>query len=242
MKNTIIIIIVAIVVAAAAWYFFFRGETAPATNTETTEESVEEANADVDMPSESTATMETGTYEVNNEESSITWQAGKPAIAGYVHTGTFDMDSGEVKLTDSEITGEFVIDVNSLQMTSLGGGKAGQESTLEGHLKGERFFDVETYPTATFRVTNVTPKELPGPGEEDYTATGELTLKGETHEVNFPMKVIVSGEDEVWMSADLTIDRTLWGIDYGSASIAEEITDNIIGDEVKLNLVVKLEK
>lgn len=240
MKN-ILITITVVLLGVAAWYLFVKGNEL-ATTSEDSIETESEVNADLEMPIESKTTMETGTYDASTANSSVTWQAGKPAIAGYVHTGKFLIDSGAVSLTESEITGEFVIDINSLEMTSLGGGKAGQESTLEGYLKGERFFDVATYPTATFTVTDVSPKVLPGPGQTDYTATGELTLKGKTNSINFPIKVLVANENEVWMTAAITIDRTLWGIDFGSASIAEEITDNIIGDDVTLDLVMKLEK
>src|SRR5690606_15202178 len=145
-------------------------------------------------------------------------------------------------LERGELTGEFIIDVDSLDMVSLGGGKAGQESILEGHLKGERFFDTANYPTAKFTITDVEPKVLPGPDHSDYTATGQLTIKGQTNEISFPMKVVVDDKGEVWVTAQLEIDRTKWGIDFGSASIAEEITENIIGDEVKLDLKVKLGK
>ncbi len=240
MKN-IIIAIAVVLLGVLAWYFFISGNES-ATTTENSAETDAEVNTEVEMPIESTTTMETGTYEAATNDSSVYWQAGKPAIAGYVHTGKFQVDSGEVTLTDGELTGEFIIDINSLEMTSLGGGKEGQESALEGHLKSDHFFDVATYPTATFTVTDVSPKVLPGPGNSDYTATGELTLKGKTNTVNFPMKVLVANENEVWMTAEVTIDRTLWGIDFGSASVAEEITDNIIGDEVTLDLVMKLEK
>lgn len=240
MKN-ILIAIVVVLLGVLAWYFFINGNES-ATTSEDSVDSESGVNSDLDMPIESRMTMETGTYEAAPAYSSVNWQAGKPAIAGYVHTGKFEVDSGEVTLTEGELTGEFVIDVNSLVVTSLGGGKEGQESSLEAHLKSDSFFDVATYPKATFTVTDVSPKVLPGPGESDYTATGELTLKGKTNSVSFPMKVLVANENEVWMTAAITIDRTLWGIDFGSASIAEEITDNIIGDDVMLDLVMKLEK
>lgn len=240
MKN-ILIAIAVVLLGVLAWYFFIKNDEAT-TNPEDSVETESEMNADLDMPIESGTTMETGTYKVASDDSAVTWQAGKPAIAGYVHTGTFDIESGDINLTDGELSGEFVIDINSLQVTSLGGGKVGQESALEEHLKSERFFDVTTYPTATFTVTDVSPKILPGPGKSDYNATGELTLKGKTNSISFPMKVLVANEDEVWMTAALTIDRTLWGIDFGSASVAEKITDNIIGDDVTMNLMMKLEK
>lgn len=194
------------------------------------------------VPVKSAKTMETGTYEADIRDSSIDWEAGKPAIAGYVHHGTFSLQSGAVTLADERLTGEFVIDITSLEVTSLGGGKAVQESALEGHLKGERFFDVANNPTATFKIVDVSPKVLPGPERSDYEATGELTMKGQTHEVTFPMKVVVSENDEVRVTADLEIDRTKWGIDFGSASVADKITENIIGDDVKLELDVILMK
>lgn len=241
MKN-ILIILGVVLVALAGWYFFMK-EDAPETAQNETELAVEGNEITFSSrPTESVATMETGTYEAVTEDSNIEWEAGKPAISGYVHTGTFSLQSGEVTLTDGELTGEFVVDINSLKITSLGGGKMGQESTLEGHLKGEGFFDAENYSTATFSVTDVTPKVLPGPDQSEYTATGELTMKGKTESVSFPMRVIVDDNNEVWMLADVTLDRTKWGVSGGSASIADRITDNIIGDEVKLELEVKLSK
>lgn len=241
MKN-ILIAIVVVILGAGAWYFLVRDNEPTVNNSESAIETESEMNSDLGMPVESRTTMETGTYEASTEDSAVYWQAGKPAIVGYVHTGKFQVDSGAVVLTDGDLSGEIVIDINSLKVTSLGGGKEGQESTLEEHLKSDRFFDTEAYPTATFTITDVSPKVLPGPGNSDYTATGELTLKGKTNSVDFPMKVLVANENEVWMTAELTIDRTLWGIDFGSATVADKITENIIGDEVKLDLVMKLEK
>jgi polyisoprenoid-binding protein YceI len=194
------------------------------------------------IPVKSDQTMVIGTYKADIKQSEIDWEAGKPAIAGYVHHGTFGLRSGEVTLVDDKLTGEFLIDVDSLKVTSLGGGKAGQESALEGHLKGERFFDVANNPTATFKITKVEPQILPGPGQAEYTATGELTMKGKTNEVTFPMKVVVDGDEKVYVTANLEIDRTKWGIDFGSATVAEKITENIIGDSVKLDLQIWLAK
>lgn len=240
MKNVLIALGVVIILVGAFWlYRSWDNEQGSVTMNE---EQVTGSVTFDSVPAESEREMEAGTYVADAEESSIDWEAGKPAIAGYVHHGNFSLKSGEVTLEDEALTGEFVIDVESLDMVSLGGGKAGQESTLEGHLKGERFFDTANHPTATFTITDVTPKVLPGPDQSEYTATGELTIKGKTNEVSFPMKVVVNEDNEVFVTAQLEIDRTKWGIDFGSASIAEEITDNIIGDTVRLDLMVKLNK
>ena len=236
MRNTVLIIVVGALLLVGG-YWFFTSRTADMQTT-----GLEEDGTDVMVTEESMARMEPGVYRADTDTSTITWQAGKPAIAGYVHTGTFRIEGGEINLIDENLTGEFVIDMNSLKVTSLGGGNAGAESTLEGHLKGERFFDVETYPTATFRVTEVSPKVLPSPTQTEYTAKGDLTMNGQTHSVEFPMRVVVSETGTVTITSALEIDRTVWGIDFGSSSIADKITDQIIGDMVTINLMMELDK
>lgn len=233
MKNLVIVLGVGIILLGGAFYFFsINKEQSASTDTDTRE----------GASLESVSIMEPGTYTADSSESTVAWQAGKPAISGYVHTGTFSVQSGEIELTEESLSGEFVLDMDSLKVTSLGGGKAGQESLLESHLKAAGFFDVENYPIATFVISDVSPKILPGPNNTEYTASGELTLKGKTNSVSFPMRVIVGENNEVWMYASLTIDRTRWGVSAGSASVADRITENIIGDDVVIDIKMKLVK
>lgn len=247
MKNKNILIlgtIVALLIVGGIYWFNQEQDQAAISNDEEGRIASESEFTDVSgQPEVSEITMETGIYEVDEERSSITWQAGKPAIAGYVHTGSFSLsEGGTVTLTDSELTGEVTVDMNSLEMLSLGGGKEGQESTLERHLKGEGFFNTSEYPEATFTITDVSPKVLPGPNDSEYTATGELTMKGVTDTITFPMSVVVASENEAWMTASFDIDRTLWGINSGSASVVDRVTDQIIGDTVSLELTMLLVK
>src|SRR5947207_5409386 len=53
----------------------------------------------------------------------------------------------------------------------------------DGHLKSADFFDVEKYPTMTFKSTKVVRK-----GEEEYSVTGNLTLHGVTKPVTFEVE------------------------------------------------------
>lgn len=234
-KNTILILAaIAIVAAGGYWLYNSRQAAAPATNETDTQAEIDTA--------ESVAKMEPGTYAADTDESAIAWEAGKPAISGYVHHGTFSLDSGSVTLDENSLSGDFVIDINSLHIVSLGGGKAGQESALEGHLKSSAFFDTEKYPTASFRITDASPKVQPGPSQTDYTAKGELTMKGQTHEIEFPMKVIVNEDGSVNVTASLDLDRTEWGINFGSAKVVEQITNQVIGDTVGIDLDMKFQK
>jgi len=86
----------------------------------------------------------------------------------------------------------------------------------DDHMKNEDFFNVEQYPEMTFKSTAI---EVTGENTADIT--GDLTLLGQTHPVVLhvihnktgphPMNAKkVSG-----FSATATLDRTLWGMDYG---------------------------
>lgn len=214
-------IIIVLVLLGGGW--FLTSQNAPAPTETHTEAGAESAARGIrPVP---------GSYTVAPEESSIAWSAGKPLIAGYVHTGTLNVASGTIEVGDATASGSFVIDMASVKVTSLGGGKEGRESQLEAHLKRDDFFGTEEYPTGTFTITSVVPTE----GENQYTVTGNLTLKDVTNEVSFVAN-IYEEEGQLHAHADFAIDRTKWGITFASASVFDNLANNAIGDEVNLSL------
>ncbi len=60
------------------------------------------------------------------------------------------------------------------------------QQKLNGHLKNGDFFEVEKYPTATFKITSVKKNN-----DKVYNSlvTGNLTVKGKTNAVSFPAKI-----------------------------------------------------
>jgi polyisoprenoid-binding protein YceI len=88
--------------------------------------------------------------------------------------------------------------------------KPNQETALEGHLKGERWFNVTNYPTATFVINKFIPK---GDSETTFTYTieGDLTLKGQTHPVTFDAVIYENIDGVIKAEAATEIDRTKWG-------------------------------
>lgn len=174
-----------------------------------------------------------GEYVVDVEKSSIRWAGQKPLVDGYVNSGSLAVESGNISVANDVATGEFAIDMNTLSVSDTPQ-KPGAESTLESHLKGARWFDVETYPSASFSIESVTPRT-----DSDttfmYDITGNLTMKGVTDELSFPAMIFVNNEGNLEAKADLEFDRTIWGITSGSGSFFDNLADNVIDDMVALS-------
>ena len=161
-----------------------------------------------------TVGINVGVYKIIASESLINWESQKPLIPGYVHKGTIGLSSGSIDMkSENSASGSVIIDMNSIKVTSLGGGKEGRESALETHLKNKDFFDVGTYSTGTFTIDSITP--VTG---TSYNVTGKLTLKGITKPISFPI-TFVEKDGKITADGSVSIDRTQWGINFASKSL-----------------------
>jgi polyisoprenoid-binding protein YceI len=138
-------------------------------------------------------------------------------------TGTetvrFSKWSGVAQVVGGKVQGVHVdVDVTSLD--------AGKEK-LNGHLKSPDFFDAEKYPKATFQSTSIV--EGSSEAGKTHTVTGDLTMRGVTKSVTFPMKLEVT-DDRVTGEAEFAINRMDWNIAYPGAP------DNLIQDKVVLTV------
>lgn len=175
----------------------------------------------------------TASYNVDAAASTVNWEGTK--VIGGGHTGTIPINKGVLETSDGNLVGGmFTIDVAGLMNSDLGedDGKA----KLEGHLKSEDFFHVDQFPTATFEITNVAPAGE-ATSEHTHDITGNLTLKGTSRSITIPAMVKMSGDRIEAKTPDFVIDRTEWGVIYGSKSGGIELAkDKIISDEVGLQL------
>jgi polyisoprenoid-binding protein YceI len=178
------------------------------------------------------ASLKPGMYALLPSESVIEWSAGKPLISDYVHKGTIGLSAGSLLVSEKTSTGSFTIDMNAIKVLSLGGGKSGKESALESHLKGDNFFASAQFPTGAFKVNSMEKKA----GADSYLIKGDLTLKGVTKPVELSAIVKQGTDGKITASGPVTINRTLWGITYGSGSFFSGLANNAIDDNIKLNL------
>lgn len=163
---------------------------------------------------------------VNTESSTITWTGSK--VVGGSHTGNVALKSGSLDITKGKLKGgSFVIDMTTLTDTDLEGE---WKQKLEGHLKSDDFFGVETFPTAEFSITKVSSTD-----SGTYDVTGDITIKGKTESISFPTTVAQEG-DGYKATASITIDRSKFDVRYGSGSFFDNLGDNAISDEFTLEI------
>ncbi|MDB4297213.1 YceI family protein [Flavobacteriaceae bacterium] len=158
-------------------------------------------------------------HAIKTSESSIEWLGKK--VTGE-HTGTINFKEGNVSIKKGNLVGgSFVVDMTTINVTDLQGEYKGK---LEGHLNSDDFFGVAAHPTATFVITAVNGKEI----------FGDLTIKGHTEKQAFVLHV-----NNNLISGKVTIDRTKFGIRYGSKSFFDNLKDKAISDAFVLDVKIK---
>jgi polyisoprenoid-binding protein YceI len=119
----------------------------------------------------------------------------------------------------------------TIQMASIDTGDEGRD----GHLRTNDFFDIEEFPTMTFRSTGIT-----GSGS-DYQITGDLTIRGVTKPVTFDLEYGGFGKDP-WGNtrAGFTLTGTINRKDFGMAYNAVLETGGImVGEKVSVELDIE---
>ncbi len=185
----------------------------------------------MDSEEAAVATVEAVTFNVDTEASNIAWIGSKPTED---HTGNISLASGIVKVNGDVVeSGEFTIDMTSIEVTDLEGDAAGNlKAHLEGTVEGKEtdFFNTPKYPTAKFVVTGLKATD------NNTTLEGNLTLKDVTKKIAFDVTVKYDGDKMMLTSEDFTIDRTDWGIQYGSSNFTDIVANKAISDDITLTL------
>lgn len=161
---------------------------------------------------------------INISKSTIVWTGKK--ITGE-HIGTLQFKEGSLFYAKKKLAkGSFTVDMTTLNNTDQSGK---DKLELEGHLKSNDFFSTEEFKEAklVFKAIKLVSKGT-------YAVVADLTIKGKTNPVIFDL--IIKGNKA---STTLIIDRTKYGIQYGSGSFFADLGDRTIYDEfeLKVNLV-----
>lgn len=161
--------------------------------------------------------------QLNTQESLIHWAGDK--IIGNGHKGIIKVQTGEIHLEGDKIVGaKVIIDMNSME--EVGAGSPEYAAQLIGHLKSDDFFKTEKYPTSTIAVKAVNGNKV----------TADLTILDKTNEITFDAEISLS--DKISVKAKFSINRTDWGIVYGSGSFFDLLKDQTIKDNIDFEVSI----
>jgi polyisoprenoid-binding protein YceI len=148
--------------------------------------------------------------------------------------GEFTSLKGSLKFDEQDVANSHVeaeIDATTINT---------REPQRDAHLKSADFFDVEKFPSLSFRSTSVSTK-----GADELAVGGELTIHGVTRPVTFTVEGPSAPAKDPWgntrigLSATTKINRKDFGLTWNAAL---ETGGILVGEEVTITLDVQFVK
>lgn len=169
------------------------------------------------------------TLTVDTASSKLEWTGSKRVGGG--HNGTIKVKEGNVVVEKDMIkSGEIVIDMTSIEVLDIP--KTDENNgKLLGHLSSPDFFDVKNHPTAKLVIKSAKKDK------EATMITGDLTIRGKTQPVSFPVKMEMK-DSQTTATGKLTFDRTKHDVKYGSSNFFKLAADKVINNEIGLSFSV----
>jgi polyisoprenoid-binding protein YceI len=164
------------------------------------------------------------THNIATDLSTVAWKG--TMLGMYSHEGTVPLT--EASLTtqgESVVGGKFAVDLSGITPTDANyDEKAGKgPAQLVGHLSSPDFFDVGSFPSASFEVT----------GSEGSTISGNLTVRGKTNPES--VQNVVFDKETGTATGTLTFDRTKYDVSW-----KHPIQENVISDDIELAIKLQV--
>jgi polyisoprenoid-binding protein YceI len=169
-------------------------------------------------------------YEIDSAHSAAQFSVRHMMVSNV--RGQFSKVSGTAVLDDKDPKKSMIdatIDASTIDT---------REPKRDAHLKSPDFFDVEKFPTITFKSTDV--KKT---GKGKYTAKGDLTMHGVTKPVVLAIESAETELKDPWGNvkrgavATTKVNRKDFGLNWNQALEAGGV---LVGDEVQVTLDIEL--
>lgn len=155
------------------------------------------------------AQAQTATYAIDPSHTFATFEIGH--FGASVNRGRFDKKEGTVQLDKAAKTGKVEL---TFDITSINTGTP----PFDKHLQSADIFDAAKFPTAKFVGDKFT-----FDGDKVVSVAGDLTIKGKTQPATFKANQFACYQSQMLKREvcggdfETTIDRTQFGVDYGTA-------------------------
>lgn len=145
------------------------------------------------------------------------------------HSGTIDLTSGFLDFTRGALTGgEIEFDVRTIRCTDLAG--TDLHDILIHHLLDHDFLDAALHPLGRLVIREAAPLPDAAPGLPNLRLTADLTLRGKTEPLEFDAATGFTADGKPAAQAVFAIDRTRWGMLYGSARFFHHLAGHLVND------------
>ncbi|HEX7708981.1 MAG TPA: YceI family protein [Thermoanaerobaculia bacterium] len=109
----------------------------------------------------------------------------------------------------------------------------------DDHLRSADFFEVETFPTISFKSTAVKAKS-----KTEFDVAGDFTMHGVTKRITLPVTLLgfgkdARGNDRVAFEVETSLDRKDYGIVWNRAADQGSV---LLGDDVKVSISLQFSK
>ena len=104
-----------------------------------------------------------------------------------------------------EVSGTITVDAASVD-TKMG--------KRDQHLRSADFFAADTYPHIVFTVDQIQTSGA------EATVSGRLTVRDQTRPLSFPVTLVVHGDGEVQLDAEVPVDRTDYGLNWNQLGMS----------------------
>ncbi|HJU76076.1 MAG TPA: YceI family protein [Gemmatimonadaceae bacterium] len=147
------------------------------------------------------------------------WGLGK-------HEGDVRLSSGYVVLGDRGVSGTFVVDMRTIEVTDIPADEPVPRNRLRNHLMNADFFDVARFPTASFDVRSAESTDA------GFRLGGNLTMRGVTRPIALDAEIQRSVGGIVRATSTFRINRHQWGVSFRGS----RLTNDLVDDDILLTL------
>ena len=170
---------------------------------------------------------EAGTYAIDPSHSSVSFSARHLMVSKV--RGRFSVTGGELRVGTNPQDSAVVADIDAASVES-------GDAKRDEHLRSADFFEVDKYPTITFRSTRVVHD-----GHGEFTLHGDLTVRDVTKPVVLRGEYLGTqdspfGDTRAGFSAQTEINRKDWGVEW---NVALETGGLLVGDKIKLDIDIE---
>lgn len=179
-----------------------------------------------------------GHYKIDIAQSLIRWTGSN--LFNH-HLGTLGFSSGHLDIVNGQFhSGSLNIDMHTLRCDDIP--DPAMNALLIQHLQSEDFFAADRFPIATFTLDRIEiAEDTTLASTPNAQVSGRLLLRGIEKPVFFPALIAAKPDGTCVAQAQVTIDRTEWGLLYGSSKFFARLANHFVSDLLHLHLKIVTE-